>query len=124
MNGIRQAAAAFFGLFALTSNYFGSRVRKRAGDFFILTPEVEDPSGWYIGGDNQRVVETIEHLKKIYSVDAANIILDGFSKGGYGALRLALQNPGIYKGVVVRSGQLIPPENSGAENIKDMLDRA
>jgi len=117
-------AAPRMSLFALTSSYFGPRVRKKAGDFFILAPEVEDPSGWYIGGDGQRVVETIEHLKKIYSVAAANIVLDGFSKGGYGALRLALQNPGTYKGAVVRSGQLIPPENSGAENIKDLLDRA
>jgi predicted esterase len=112
------------GLFGLTSNYFGPRVRKKAGDFFILAPEVEDPSSWYIGGDGHRVLETIEHLKKIYSVDADNIILDGFAKGGYGALRLALQNPGVFKGVIVRSGQLIPPENSGAENINDMLDRA
>ncbi|MFZ2055401.1 MAG: hypothetical protein WAU81_14530 [Candidatus Aminicenantales bacterium] len=118
------AAGPRMGLFALTSNYFGPKVRKRAGDFFILAPEVEDPSGWYIGGDGQRVVEAIEHLKSIYSIDLDNIILDGFSKGAYGALRLALQNPGIYKGVIVRSGQLIPPENSGAENIKDMLDRA
>jgi predicted esterase len=112
------------GLFALTANYFGPRVRKKAGDFFILAPEVEDSSSWYIGADGQRVVEAIEHLKSIYSIDLENIILDGFGKGGYGALRLALQNPGIYKGVIVRSGQLIPPENSGAENIKDMLDRA
>ncbi|MDH4272771.1 MAG: hypothetical protein OEW18_12440, partial [Candidatus Aminicenantes bacterium] len=41
-----------------------------------------------------------------------------------GVLRLALQNPGVFKGVIVRSGQLISPENSGAENINDMLDRA
>jgi predicted esterase len=112
------------GLLGQTPNSFGPRVRKKAGDFFILIPEVDDPSSWYIGADGQRVVETIEHLKKIYSVDAENVILDGFAKGGYGALRLALQNPGVYKGVIVRSGQLIPPENSGAESIKDMLDRA
>ncbi|MGB7295339.1 MAG: alpha/beta hydrolase-fold protein, partial [Candidatus Aminicenantales bacterium] len=112
------------GLFALMSNYFGPRARKRAGDFFMLAPEVEDPSGWYIGGDGQRVLETIEHLKKIYGVDAENIVLDGFSRGGYGALRLALQNPGVFKGVIIRSGQLVPPENSGTEDIKDMIDRA
>lgn len=112
------------GLLALMSNYFGPRARKRAGDLFMLAPEVEDPSGWYIGGDGHRVLETIEHLKKIHGVDIENIILDGFSRGGYGALRLALQNPGVFKGVIVRSGRLIPPENSGAENINDMLDRA
>jgi predicted peptidase len=112
------------GLFALTANYFGPRVRKKAGDFFILAPEVDDSSSWYVGADGHRVVETIEHLKKIYSIDGANIVLDGIGRGGYGVLRLALQNPGVYKGVIVRSGQLIPPENSGAENIKDMLDRA
>jgi S-formylglutathione hydrolase FrmB len=57
-------------------------------------------------------------------VDADNIILDGFGRGGYGVLRLALQNPGVYKGVIVRFGQLYPPENSGAEKLTDMLGPA
>jgi pimeloyl-ACP methyl ester carboxylesterase len=111
-------------MFALTSSYFGPKVRKRAGDFFILAPEVNDPAGWYAGGSAQRVIETIEHLAKIYGVNTKGIVLDGFSKGGYGALRLALQNPGTFRGVIVRSGILIPPQHSGAENIMDMLDRA
>lgn len=112
------------GLSAILSNYLGPRARKRAGDFFVLAPEVEDPSGWYIGADGHRVLETIAHFKKIYAVDPENIILDGFSKGGYGALRLALQNPGVFKGVIIRSARIFPPENSGAENIKNMLARA
>jgi len=111
-------------MFAMASSYFGPRVRKRAGDFFILSPKVEDPAGWYAGGSAQRVIETIEHLAKIYSVNTKSIVLDGFSKGGYGALRLALQNPGTFRGVIVRSGIFIPPEHSGAENILDMFDRA
>jgi hypothetical protein len=111
-------------MFAMASNYFGPRVRKRAGDFFILSPKIEDPAGWYAGGSAQRVIETIEHLAKIYSVNTKSIVLDGFSKGGYGALRLALQNPGTFRGVIVRHGILIPPEHSGAENIMDMFDRA
>jgi predicted esterase len=111
-------------MFALASSYFGPKVRKRAGDFFILAPEVNDPVEWYIGSSAQRVIETIEHLAKIYSVNTKSIILDGFGRGGYGALRLALQNPGTFRGVIVRSGILIPPEHSGAENIMDMLDRA
>jgi hypothetical protein len=111
-------------MFAMASNYFGPKVRKRAGDFFILSPELNDPAGWYAGGSAQRVIETIEHLAKIYSVNTKSIVLDGFSKGGYGALRLALQNPGTFRGVIVRSGILIPPQHSGAENIMDMLDRA
>ena len=111
-------------MFALASSYFGPKVRKRAGDFFLLAPEVNDPSGWYTGSSAQRVIETIEHLAKLYSVNTKSIILDGFGRGGYGALRLALQNPGSFRGVVVRSGILVPPEHSGAENIMDMLDRA
>jgi len=110
-------------MFALTSSYFGPNVRKRAGDFFIVAPEVDEPAGWYAGGSAQRVIETIEHLAKIYSVNTKSIVLDGFSRGGYGALRLALQNPGSFRGVIVRSGILIPPQHSGAENIMDMLDR-
>jgi pimeloyl-ACP methyl ester carboxylesterase len=111
-------------MLALTSSYFGPKVRKRAGDFFILAPEVNDPAGWFAGGSAQRVIETIEHLARIYSVNTKSIVLDGFSRGGYGALRLALQNPGSFRGVIVRSGILIPPQHSGAENIMDMLDRA
>jgi pimeloyl-ACP methyl ester carboxylesterase len=111
-------------MFVLTSSYFGPKVRKRAGDFFIVAPEVDDPAGWYSGGSAQRVIETIEHLAKIYSVNTKSIVLDGFFRGGYGALRLALQNPGSFRGVIVRSGTLIPPQHSGAENIMDMLDRA
>jgi pimeloyl-ACP methyl ester carboxylesterase len=108
----------------LVSSYFGPRVKKRAGDFFILAPRVDDPGGWYAGASGQRVIETIEHLGKVYSVNSKSIVLDGFSRGGYGALRLALQNPGSFRGVIVRSAALIPPEHSGAENIMDMLDRA
>lgn len=111
-------------MFALASSYFGPKVRKRAGDFFILAPKVEDPAGWYTGGSGQRVIEAIEHLAKIYSVNSKSIILDGFAKGGYGALRLALQNPGSFKGVIVRSGIFFPPRHSGAESIMDMVDRA
>src|SRR4030042_1242703 len=111
-------------MFALASSYFGPKVRKRAGDFLLLAPEVNDPSGWDTGSSAQRVIETIEHLTKLYSVNTKSIILDGFGRGGYGALRLALQNPGSFRGVVVRSGILVPPEHSGAEKIMDMLDRA
>jgi hypothetical protein len=108
----------------LASSYFGPRVRKRAGDFFILAPKVEDPAGWYAGGSGQRVIETIEHLGKVYSVNTKSIILDGFAIGGYGALKLALQNSGSFRGVIVRFGLFAPPQDSGAENIMDMLDRS
>jgi hypothetical protein len=111
-------------MFGLTSSYFGPRVRKRAGDFFILAPKIEDPTGWYPGASGQRVIEAIEHLAKIYSINTKSIILDGFAAAGYGALKLALQNPGNFRGVVVRSGIFVPPQDSGAEDIMDMLDRA
>ena len=111
-------------LLAMTTGSFGPRARKRAGDFFLLAPEVEDPSSWYIGADGQRVLETIEHFKKLYNVDAEAVVLHGSAKGGYEVLRLALQNQGVYRGVIVRFGQLTPPLDSGAENLADMLDRA
>jgi hypothetical protein len=111
-------------MFGLASSYFGPRVRKRAGDFFILAPKLEDPAGWHAGGSGQRVIETIEHLAKVYSVKTKSIFLDGFGIGGTGALKLALQNPGSFRGVIVRSGIFMPPQDSGAENVMDMLDRA
>jgi predicted esterase len=111
-------------MFGLASNYFGPRIRKRAGDFFILAPEVEDPDSWYTGSSGERVIETIEHLVKTYAVNVKGIVLDGFSRGAYGALRLAFQNPGSFRGVIVRSGIFVPPQNSGAESLMDMLDRS
>ena len=110
-------------MFGLVSSYFGPRVRKRAGDFFILAPEVDDPAGWYTGASAERVIESIAHLAKVYSVNLKGVVVDGFANGGYGALRLALQNPGTFRGVIVRSGIFVPPPHSGAESILDMLDR-
>jgi pimeloyl-ACP methyl ester carboxylesterase len=111
-------------IFSLTAGYFGPRIRKKAGDFFILAPETGDPAGWYTGGSAERVIETIQHLAKIYSVNLKGVVVDGFANGGYGALRLALQNPGTFRGVIMRSGIFVPPPHSGAESIPDMLDRA
>jgi hypothetical protein len=111
-------------IFALVSNYFGPKVRREAGDIIVLAPKVTDPSGWYLGEAGQDVMNCIIHLKKLYSINGENIILDGFSKGGYGALRLALLNPGQFKAVIVRSAILVLPDEVKGDSIFDFLDRA
>lgn len=43
-------------------------------------------------------------VSKYFSVDQNNIVIGGFSMGGYGSLRTFYENPELYKGVVVHAG--------------------
>jgi hypothetical protein len=111
----RQAVMAF------ASGYFNPQVRRRAGDFIILAPGVRDRSGWFAGESGEEVLECVAHLKKLYGINEKAVFLDGFSKGGYGALRLALLHPEAFRAVMIRSGRLVPPADVKAENLFDLL---
>jgi len=93
------------------------------GQFIVLAPKARGISDWYLGDSGRDVIECINHLKKLYRIDERNIILDGFSMGGYGAWRLALLNPDLFKAVIIRSGAVSPPKNLQGENIIDLLDK-
>lgn len=103
---------------------YGPRVQRKAGDLIILGAASGLASDWYAGNSGQEVLASIDNLKKLYSVNDKDIVLDGFDRGAYGALRLALLNPDTVKGVVLRSGRYIPPENAKGENVFELLDRA
>ena len=62
-------------------------------------------------------------MKKLYNIDERNIILDGFAMGGYGAYRLSLLYPDMFKAAIIRSGAIVPPSGLDGENILDILDR-
>ena len=106
---------------ALASGYFNPQVRRRAGDFIILAPGVKDRSGWFAGESAEEVLECVAHLKKLYGINEKAVFLDGFSKGGYGALRLALLHPEAFRAVMIRSGRLVPPADVKGENLFDLL---
>jgi predicted esterase len=106
---------------AFASGYFNPQVRRRAGDFIILAPGVGDRSGWFAGDSGEEALECVAHLKKLYGVNEKAVFLDGFSKGGYGALRLALLHPQAFRAVIIRSGLIVPPADVKGENLFDLL---
>ena len=96
--------------------------KRRWANFIILAPKARGLSDWYLGNSGKEVIECIEHIKKLYNIDERNIILDGFSMGGYGAWRLSAIHPEVFKAVIVRSGAIHPPATK-EENILDLLDK-
>jgi predicted esterase len=103
--------------------YSVSRMILRRGNFIVLAPKARGLSDWYLGDSGKDVIECINHLKKLYNIDEKNIILDGFSMGGYGAWRLGLLHPELFKAVIIKSGAVSPPLSLKGENIIDLLDR-
>jgi len=95
----------------------------RRGNFIILAPRGRGLSDWYLGDSGEDVMECINHVKKLYHIDEKNIILDGFAMGGYGAYRLSLLYPDMFKAAIIRSGSIAPPSGLEGENILDILDR-
>jgi predicted esterase len=55
-------------------------------------------------GAETDVLEAIKDAIENYPVNASEIILAGFSMGGYGAYRIYHEYPGMFKGVAVFSG--------------------
>lgn len=93
----------------------------KAGRFIILAPQGRGLSDWYLGDAGTDVMECIAHVKTLYNIDEGRIMLDGFSMGGYGAWRLGLTFPDVFKAVVIRSGAVSPPPSVGGENILDLM---
>ena len=50
------------------------------------------------------IAEVIEAVGEDYSIDATQILLTGFSMGGYGVYRTYYENPGKYKALAIFSG--------------------
>jgi dienelactone hydrolase len=55
-------------------------------------------------GAETDVREAIEDVIKNYPVNASEIILAGFSMGGYGAYRIYYEYPAMFKGIAVFPG--------------------
>jgi len=98
------------------------RMRYRLPPMILIAPKARGLSDWYLGDSGKEVLECIEHVKKLYPVDEEKIILEGFSMGGYGAWRLSLLHPELFRAVIVRSGALVPPPFLKGENILDLLE--
>lgn len=93
----------------------------RITPLIILAPKARDLSSWYLGDAAKDVLECIEQVKKLYRIDPKKIIIDGFSMGGYGAWRLSILHPEVFRGAIIRSGAITPPPPLNGENIVDLL---
>jgi predicted esterase len=100
-----------------------ARVRRGLPRMIMIAPKARGFSDWYLGDSGKDVLECMDHIKALYNIDEKNIVLQGFSMGGYGAWRLSLLNPGLFKAIVIQSGAISPPPYLKGENILDLLDR-
>jgi predicted esterase len=101
--------------------FTAQRRQRTMASMIVIAPKARGLSDWYLGDSGQDVLECIAHVKTLYNIDSKRIILDGFSMGGYGAWRLSLLNPGLFKGVIIRSGAIAPPSPLSGENILDLM---
>jgi len=101
----------------------GRMDRRDLTQMIMIAPQARGLSDWYLGNSGKDVIECINHIKALYNIDEENIILEGFSMGGYGAWRLSLLNPELFKAVIIRSGAISPPPYLKGENILDLLEK-
>lgn len=103
--------------------FYGARQRRKQVKMIVMSPKARGLSDWYLGNSGKEVIECIEHIKSLYNIDEKRITLDGFSMGGYGAWRLSLLHPDLFKAVIIRSGAIEPPPYLKGENILDLLNK-
>jgi len=101
-----------------------ARAQLQTPKMMMIAPQARGLSDWYLGNSGTEVIECIDHVKALYNIDEKNIIIHGFSMGGYGAWRLALLHPDLFKAAVILSGAISPPPYLKGENIIDLLDSA
>jgi predicted esterase len=102
---------------------YAAKIVASRENLIVLAPRARGLSDWYLGNSGKDVMECIDHIKKMYRIEEKNIILDGFSMGGYGAWRLGILHPGVFRAVIIRSGAIVPPPHLKGENILDLLER-
>lgn len=74
-------------------------------NFIEIAPNGRGTSNCFAADNaNIDVKEAIEDVIKNYPIDTSNIIIAGFSMGGYGAYRIFYEFPELFKGIVVFSG--------------------
>lgn len=74
-------------------------------DFIALGPRGRGPSNAYtVVNAQEDIAEAIDAVMASYPIDKENIILSGFSMGGYGVYRTYYETPEKFKALVVLSG--------------------
>jgi len=79
-----------------------------------------------INESTNRIIQTIEIIKKEYNVDEKKIFIGGFSQGGIMSYKLALLYPNKFKGIFVHSARLpveysVKEPNSSYKNLNILI---
>ncbi len=83
---------------------FYTKVKVEEG-FIMLAPNGRGTSNCYATDDAQTDInESIQDVIKNFNIDTDNIILSGFSMGGYGVYHTYHENPNRYKAIAILSG--------------------
>ncbi len=101
-----------------------ARIQLKIPKMIMIAPQARGLSDWYLGDSEKDVIECIAHVKTLYNIDEKNIILQGFSMGGYGAWRLSLLYPDLFKAAIILSGATSAHPVLKGEKILDLLDKA
>ena len=76
------------------------------GDFIQIAPSARGVSNYY-GTEKAQfdINEAIQNTIANYPIDTSNIVLAGFSMGGYGVYRTFIETPYRFKGLAIFSGE-------------------
>ncbi|GAB5558964.1 MAG: prolyl oligopeptidase family serine peptidase [Synoicihabitans sp.] len=72
----------------------------------VLSPQLDDRRGFW---DEDLLARFLTAFAAKNNVDSTRVYLTGLSRGAYGALRLAMENPERFAGIVVISGAAPAP---------------
>ena len=93
-------------------------------EFIILGPFGRGTSnGYTVDHAQEDIAEAIDAVREDYPIDDANIILSGFSMGGYGVYRTFFETPNKFKAAAVFCGApTVPIFYSGGKPCPNFLD--
>jgi len=76
------------------------------GDFIQIAPSARGVSHYY-GTEKAQfdIIEAIQNTIDNYPIDTLNIVLVGFSMGGYGVYRTYIETPLLFNGLAIFSGE-------------------
>ena len=66
--------------------------------FLVISPQNPDKKGFW---DEDRLARFLDHLDRELHFDRRRVYLVGMSRGGYGAYRLAMENPDRFAAMIV-----------------------
>jgi len=79
-----------------------------ARGYLVLAPTGDRKMGWNATAGREIALKSLSDVRKHFNVDPNRVFIDGTSMGAHGAWRYALQEPGLFAGLVSRSGGVKP----------------